>query len=141
LVTSTSCCLFADGSRPDGKVLLTDGPYTETKEHIGGFWILEAADLDEALAWTRKAAVAWRAFGRLFSARIRDTNPAEARKQTGHPGLGTRAEAVSKNSKVSLRRQTDIPVVGHHAVADGDGNQGVACSLGILDPYIKDGAP
>ena len=45
----------------DGKVLITDGPYTETKEHIGGFWVLEAADLDEALAWGRKAAVACRA--------------------------------------------------------------------------------
>ena len=40
--------------QPDGKVLVTDGPYTETKEHMGGFWILEAADLDEALAWARK---------------------------------------------------------------------------------------
>jgi hypothetical protein len=45
-------------AQPDGKVLVTDGPYTETKEHMGGFWILEAADLDEALAWARKAAVA-----------------------------------------------------------------------------------
>ena len=45
----------------DGKVLITDGPYLETKEHIGGFWILKAADLDEALAWGRKAAVACRA--------------------------------------------------------------------------------
>jgi hypothetical protein len=45
----------------DGKVLVTDGPYLETKEHIGGFWILEAADLDEALAWGRKAVVACRA--------------------------------------------------------------------------------
>ena len=45
----------------DGKVHITDGPYTETKEHIGGFWVLEAADLDEALAWGRKAAVACRA--------------------------------------------------------------------------------
>jgi hypothetical protein len=42
-------------------VLITDGPYLETKEHIGGFWILEAADLDEALAWGRKAVVACRA--------------------------------------------------------------------------------
>ena len=48
-------------AQPDGKVLITDGPYLETKEHIGGFWILEAADLDEALAWGRKAAVACRA--------------------------------------------------------------------------------
>jgi hypothetical protein len=45
-------------AQPDGKVLITDGPYLETKEHIGGFWILEAADLDEALAWGRKGAVA-----------------------------------------------------------------------------------
>src|ERR1700726_2112294 len=47
--------------QPDGTVLVTDGPYTETKEHIGGFWILECADLNEALAWGRKAAVACRA--------------------------------------------------------------------------------
>jgi hypothetical protein len=47
--------------QPDGKVLVTDGPYTETKEHIGGFWVLEAADLDEALEWGRKGAVACRA--------------------------------------------------------------------------------
>jgi len=44
--------------QPNGSVLVTDGPYTETKEHIGGFWILEAADLDEALAWAKKAAIA-----------------------------------------------------------------------------------
>lgn len=47
--------------QPDGEVLITDGPYLETKEHIGGFWILEAADMDEALAWGRKAVVACRA--------------------------------------------------------------------------------
>jgi YCII-related domain len=48
-------------ARPDGKVVITDGPYLETKEHIGGFWILEAASLDEALAWGRKAVIACRA--------------------------------------------------------------------------------
>jgi hypothetical protein len=42
-------------------VLITDGPYLETKEHVGGFWILEAADMDEALAWARKAVIACRA--------------------------------------------------------------------------------
>ena len=46
--------------QPDGKVLVTDGPYTETKEHMGGFWILEAANLDEALAWAKKGAIALR---------------------------------------------------------------------------------
>ena len=48
-------------AQPGGKVLITDGPYLETKEHMGGFWVLEAADMDEALAWGRKAAVACRA--------------------------------------------------------------------------------
>ncbi len=48
-------------AQPGGKVLVTDGPYLETKEHIGGFWVLEAADMDEALAWGRKAVIACRA--------------------------------------------------------------------------------
>ncbi|HEY2040174.1 MAG TPA: YciI family protein [Edaphobacter sp.] len=47
--------------QPGGEVLITDGPYLETKEHIGGFWILNAASMDEALAWGRKAVVACRA--------------------------------------------------------------------------------
>jgi hypothetical protein len=44
--------------QPDGTVLVSDGPYIETKEHIGGFWIIEAADLEEALKWARKGAIA-----------------------------------------------------------------------------------
>ena len=48
-------------TQPDRKVLITDGPYLETKEHVGGFWILEAADMDEALAWARKAVIVCRA--------------------------------------------------------------------------------
>jgi hypothetical protein len=48
-------------AQPDGRVLVTDGPYTETKEYMGGFWILEAANLDEAIAWGQKAVVACRA--------------------------------------------------------------------------------
>lgn len=47
--------------RPNGDVVITDGPYIESKEHIGGFWIVEAADMDEAVAWGRKAVVACRA--------------------------------------------------------------------------------
>ena len=48
-------------AQPDGTVLVTDGPYTETKEHNGGLLILEAADLDEVIAWARKGVVACRA--------------------------------------------------------------------------------
>src|SRR5271166_5787531 len=47
-------------SQPDGGVLITDGPYLETKEHIGGFWILETADMDQAVSWARKGVVAMR---------------------------------------------------------------------------------
>ena len=47
--------------QPDGTLLVTDGPYIETKEHIAGFWIVETADMEEALAWARKGAVACRA--------------------------------------------------------------------------------
>ena len=46
---------------PGGKTLVTDGPYIETKEHIGGFWVLDCATMDDALAWGQKAAVACRA--------------------------------------------------------------------------------
>jgi len=42
----------------DGGFLMTDGPYTETKEHLAGFWIINAADLDEALEWAKLATVA-----------------------------------------------------------------------------------
>lgn len=40
----------------DGEVLATDGPFAEGKEHIGGFWVVRAADLDAALGWAAKAA-------------------------------------------------------------------------------------
>jgi hypothetical protein len=48
-------------AQPSGKVLFTDGPYLETKEHIGGFWVLKATDMNEALEWGRKAVVLSRA--------------------------------------------------------------------------------
>jgi hypothetical protein len=41
-----------------GDFLMTDGPYTETKEHLAGFWIINAAELDEALEWAKLAAAA-----------------------------------------------------------------------------------
>src|SRR5690606_35431897 len=38
------------------QVVTTDGPFVEGKEHVGGFWIIQARHLDEALEWGRKAA-------------------------------------------------------------------------------------
>jgi hypothetical protein len=40
------------------KAAFTDGPYLETQECLGGFWVIEAADLEAARAWARKAAAA-----------------------------------------------------------------------------------
>jgi hypothetical protein len=57
--------VFAGGLHPpatatvvrvrDGAVLITDGPFAEGKEHIGGFWVIRAADLDAALEWAARA--------------------------------------------------------------------------------------
>jgi hypothetical protein len=41
-----------------GDVIVTDGPFSEAKEHIGGFWIIKCADLDAALQWAKEATVA-----------------------------------------------------------------------------------
>src|ERR1039457_7226031 len=57
--------VFAGGLHPpstatvvrvhDGEVLITDGPFAKGKEHIGGFWVITAPDLDAALSWAAKA--------------------------------------------------------------------------------------
>jgi hypothetical protein len=49
---STATVVKANG----GDVLMTDGPFTEGKEHLGGFTIIRAADLDEALRWAQRMA-------------------------------------------------------------------------------------
>src|ERR671918_880943 len=41
-----------------GDVLTTDGPFAESKEHLGGFYLIEAPDLDAALAWATKVTAA-----------------------------------------------------------------------------------
>jgi hypothetical protein len=51
---SSATVLHARG----GEMLMTDGPYIEGKEHLGGFTIIQAPDLDAALAWGRKLAEA-----------------------------------------------------------------------------------
>jgi hypothetical protein len=60
--------VFAGGLHPastatvvkakDGEIITTDGPFAESKEQLGGFWIIEAEDLDAALAWAAKGTVA-----------------------------------------------------------------------------------
>lgn len=71
-LVAASAWVFAGGLYPpstatvvrtgdNGDVLTIDGPFIETKEQLGGFWVIEAADLDAALEWARKATVACRA--------------------------------------------------------------------------------
>ncbi len=65
---STGAWVFAGGLHPassatvvrskDGDVSMTDGPYAETKEQMGGFWVIDVADLDAALDWAAKGAAA-----------------------------------------------------------------------------------
>ena len=45
----------------DGEIVTTDGPFAEAKEQLGGFWIIEAPDLDAALKWASEATVACKA--------------------------------------------------------------------------------
>jgi hypothetical protein len=45
----------------NGATAITDGPFAETKEQLGGFWVIEVDDLDAALAWAEKATEACRA--------------------------------------------------------------------------------
>jgi hypothetical protein len=65
---STGTWVFGAGLMPassatvvrntDGEVSMTDGPYAETKEQMGGFWVIEVPDLDAALEWAGKCAAA-----------------------------------------------------------------------------------
>jgi hypothetical protein len=69
-LTKNGQFIFADGLEPpssattvDGRgedTVLTDGPYLETKEYLGGFWVIEAADLDEALTLAAEGSRACR---------------------------------------------------------------------------------
>jgi hypothetical protein len=98
--------------QPDGKVRVTDGPYAETTEHMGGFWILEAANLDEALAWAKKGAIACDVPGEvreLLFYPAPTQEPREASKQPRHCGLGTRADATNSGDEVRSTTNTGAP--------------------------------
>ncbi len=56
--TSTATTIKVEGGK-GGDMVATDGPFAETKEALGGFYLLECRDLDEALAWARQIPGAW----------------------------------------------------------------------------------
>jgi hypothetical protein len=57
--TSSATTVHVEGGK-GGKAVFTDGPFAETKEVLGGFYLLEASDLDEALKWAQQIPGAWR---------------------------------------------------------------------------------
>jgi hypothetical protein len=81
-VKDAGAWVFAGGLEPPdtatvvriegGAAVLTDGPFAESKEHLGGFWVIEAPDLDRALVWAQEGAIAC-------------TNPVEVRPFQENP--------------------------------------------------------
>ena len=67
-IRAAGAWVFAGGLHPpslatvvraqSGQVITTDGPFAETKEQLGGFWVIQAADLDAALEWAAKGSAA-----------------------------------------------------------------------------------
>ena len=67
-VQAAGSWVFAGGLRPShattvvrpgqGTTTMTDGPFAETKEQLGGFWVIQCDDLDQALSWAEKCALA-----------------------------------------------------------------------------------
>ena len=56
--TSTATTIHVEGGK-GGNIVTTDGPFAETKEVLGGFYLLSCADLDEAISWAAKIPGAW----------------------------------------------------------------------------------
>lgn len=57
--TTTATTVHVKGGAKGGEVVTTDGPFAETKEVLGGFYLLDCADLDEALRWAAQIPGAW----------------------------------------------------------------------------------
>lgn len=57
--TNTATTIKVDGGK-GGHAVFSDGPFAETKEVLGGFYLLDVADLDEALKWAQQIPGAWR---------------------------------------------------------------------------------
>lgn len=73
----------------EGKFLITDGPFAETKEHLAGYYILDCKDLDEAIAWAKKIPMVCQ--GTLGCIEIRPL-----------PGLPSREGAPAAEQKILL---------------------------------------
>jgi hypothetical protein len=57
--TKTATTVHVQGGAKGGEIVTTDGPFAETKEVLGGFYLLDCADLDEAIKWAAQIPGAW----------------------------------------------------------------------------------
>ncbi len=112
-VRKSGCGVSPLAQRRDGSALtarwwFTGGPYTETKEHMGGFGILECADMGEALVWAARvpsSAMRWARCASVFSTRLRIQDTAKA----GSAILTQRAQRI--DARAAERRNG----AGRHA--------------------------
>ena len=72
--TNTATTVHVPGGK-GGEAVFTDGPFAETKEVLGGFYVLDVADLDEALKWAQQIPGAW--WGRVEVRPIMEFDPEE----------------------------------------------------------------
>ena len=72
LPVEAATCVDNTGASP----IVTDGPFAESKEYLGGFWVIEAKDLDEALDWAKQGSKA--CAGKVEVRPFADEPPAEA---------------------------------------------------------------
>lgn len=74
--TGTATTIHVEGGR-GGNAVFTDGPFAESKEVLGGFYLLDCADLDEALKWAQQIPGAW--YGKV------EVRPIMEFSETGEP--------------------------------------------------------
>jgi YCII-related domain len=121
-------CAKSLRAKPDGKVLITDGPYLETKEHIGGFWVLEAADMDEPLAWGARPSSPVGRRSRCESFTHFDTTDSKQALRREHRRAFS---STQRDILFSLLLRLCIEKVVHHRDDDVHAlHQGDVCRLG-----------
>jgi YCII-related domain len=113
---------------PYTNMFITNGPYLETKEHIGGFWVLEAADMDEALAWGARPSSPVGRRSRCESFTHFDTTDSKQALRREHRRAFS---STQRDILFSLLLRLCIEKVVHHRDDDVHAlHQGDVCRLG-----------
>ena len=112
----------------DGEVLTTDGPFAESKEHLGGFYIIEADDLDAALVWASKTTAAGRR-SRSRSARSGRCPTPDVRGVDGSPAVDAAAIGRIFREESGRSVATLIRIFGDIDVAEDAVQEAFAVAL------------